>query len=124
MTIVIAFIGSRSPKIVMLQELLIIIYRKVFNQRVTVFKNDIEKGCKNVNDSPIFDIMRIAILMNLFDKVLNMLNRTVKYGKKEWSKVVWESAWAIEEHNWAYRKMFFRSTLFLKQVNENVSLLI
>ena len=100
------------------------IYRKVFNQRVTIFKNDIKKGCININDSPIFDIMRIAILMNLFDKVMNMLNRTVEYGKKEWSKVVWESAWAIEEQDWVYRKMFFRSTLFLKQVKENVSLLI
>ena len=42
----------------------------------------------NLYDSPIYDFLRVAIIYDLYDEVMRMINGTRIYSKNEWEKVV------------------------------------
>ena len=50
------------------------VYRKIFVQRFTVFNNDVDRCSNNTHKSPIFDILRVAIILGLYDRIRGMVN--------------------------------------------------
>ena len=57
------------------------IYKRVLCSISEVFNNDVRKGIENLNDSPIFEILRIAIMYKLYDEVMRMIRGTILLSK-------------------------------------------
>ena len=100
------------------------IYKKVLIYRATQFNNDIRSGIQNRYDSPIYDILRVSIMYNLYNDVMRMINGTILFTKYEWKKAVWQAAWRIEDEDWEYRSNLYRSTMTLKRISGEVAYLI
>ena len=69
------------------------IYRKILCLRARDFNNNIREGVENLNDSPIFDWLRISILFGLYETVMNMIFNAHFYPKNTWKEIVWKRAW-------------------------------
>ena len=98
--------------------------RRIFVNRAVVFMNDIQKGLLNEHDSPVFELLRVAQIYGLLKEVMNMAQGTHMFEKTTWRKMVWKSAWSIEDVDWRYRISYFHSTLILSKVMGNVKYLI
>ena len=94
------------------------IYKRIFIKRLHDFNSNIVKGCENVNKSPTFDILYIAIIFGLEVDVNIILTGTIFYTKAQWNRLVWAKAWEIENQDWYIRKTYFRSTKYLKITSE------
>ena len=95
------------------------IYKQVAIKRFHDFNNDIEAGCRNIYDSPIYDMLRVSMVMGLYEQVRNMIVAGHMYGKPIWRKIVWDRVWDIEKQDWELRVMHFRSTKLLNDVIGN-----
>ena len=89
------------------------IYKQVLILRTNEFCKDIEGNIINRHNSPIYDLLRIAMVYGIFDIVINMILRNNYYSKKEWSGLVWKRAWEIEDEDWSNRTDFFSSVIRL-----------
>ena len=58
------------------------IYRKTVLSRMYKFNENIADNVRDVNYSPIFDILRISIIYGLYNDVCRMLCGTVVYRHK------------------------------------------
>ena len=85
------------------------IYRIVFVQRTMHFNNNIAESMENVHDSPVFDILKTSITFGLYDFILNMVTRNHVYTKIQWKRIVWNRAWEIEDEDWQYGALFYKS---------------
>ena len=85
------------------------IYKRILKARANKFNSDIEKHSQNVSDSPIFDILRIAIVFNLYDVVMSMCINDHAYSKTQWKTIIWTRAWQVEDSDWQYGTIFFKS---------------
>ena len=72
------------------------IYKKVFKMRALVFNDDISQGRKNKFDSPIFDILCIAVIYGIYPIVMNCITDNHLYSKAKWKEMVWCRAWQID----------------------------
>ena len=84
------------------------LYKRVFKLRAIAFNEDIAKGTANTYDSPVFDILRIAIIFDVYNEIMNIITRGHWYSK-QWKKLIWARAWRIEDSDWQYGSYFFRS---------------
>ena len=101
-----------------------VIYKRVFKQRFLQYESDPIKGRANEYNSPIFDMIRISEIFGVTNDIRCMLDGTKFYNKAQWREKIWQCAWDIEDQDWDYRTMFFRSTLNLRKTMESVHLLI
>ena len=85
---------------------------------------NVKMGLENIHDSPIFDIMKTALIFDMLDDVMHMLHGTRVFDKSTWKRKVWSTAWENEEFDWRLRTTFFSSTINLKQVAGPLNYLI
>ena len=91
-------------------------YKDVLKYRCEVFNSDVEKYSKNEADSPIFEMLKSAILYGLYQEVLYMINTGCHFSKKEWSNLVWEKAWYVEELDRNFSRNFFETGTLLNDI--------
>ena len=58
-----------------------------------------EKGRRNENSSPIFEILSTCIQIGLYDVCMRMINTGCQFSKMEWKKLVWEKVWLMEDED-------------------------
>ena len=92
------------------------IYKEVFKARMHQFNSDICRHSENKQYSPIFDILKVAILYGLYNEVWRMINGTVIYSKQKWKEIVWSKSWVLEKESWRYASMFFNSSELICRV--------
>ena len=78
------------------------IYKRTFISRALSFNGDIAKGIANEYDSPVYDILRIAIIFDVYHVIMNVITRNHWYRKKQWKDMIWLRAWQIEDSDWQY----------------------
>ena len=85
------------------------IFKQVFKERANVFNENINECIQNHYDSPIFDMLRVALIFDIYDSVMNMTFRNHSYSKQQWKSKVWSRAWEIEDCDWRYGTLFHTS---------------
>ena len=100
------------------------IYKKIFIARSLQFDNNRDIGFENPNNSPCFDILKVAYLFQMYDDVMRMITGVVQYSKQMWRNLIWSRAWALENRDWAFRSEIFRASLTVKNLDNNVHYLI
>ena len=91
---------------------------KIFRQRLIKFCNDIENKRKNPYDSPIFDILNIALVFGVLGTIKAMSdgNRPI-VSKNAW--LIWERAWRLDDANWHASNTVLRENDLLKKTIGN-----
>ena len=92
------------------------LYRQVFVERLKQFHMDMASGLRNTYKSPIFDILRISIVLNLYDEIKGMALSGHIYGKQVWKRLVWGRINEIESEDWAYSVKYFDNTSLLRSI--------
>ena len=100
------------------------IYRKVLEERSRVFNTDVAKCSENGAHSPIFDMLKAAILYGLYQEVMYMINMGCQYSKAAWSRKVWDRAWDIEKNDRMYAQNFFVTGRLLNEIMAGTDYLI
>ena len=72
------------------------IYKNVFIKRTLIFMENVTDNLLNVHDSPVFDILKVALIYGLLDDILHMVSGTRVYDKITWRNKVWKIAWERE----------------------------
>ena len=98
--------------------------KKLLRHRSLLFSNDIENGLLNIFESPIFNILKYAMCFGLMREVMGAILGTAVYTKKQWSNLIWDKAWRIEDQDWEFRADFFKYTLRIEKVVGSVNYLI
>ena len=91
-------------------------YKDVLQKRCQTFNTDAERHSENVADSPIFEMLKCAILYGLYQEVLHMINIGCQFSKKQWSSLVWERAWSIENADRVYSNNLFEVGSLLNEI--------
>ena len=99
-------------------------YKDVLKHRCHTFNSDVDRHSKNDADSPIFEMLKSAILYGLYQEVLNMINMGCQFSKEEWSNLVWERAWSIERADRSFSKSFFEAGVLINDFMEESNHLI
>ena len=86
--------------------------RIVFNERVKQYINNNDFGRSNIHNSPIFEMLNVAARFGLLQQTLEMtLGYAEVLSKPEWSKLVWERGWNLDD-------LFWKSTMMLHKRND------
>ena len=64
------------------------------------FINDVEKSRMNANNSPVFDILKVAESVGILRECLNMILNGHLYPKEEWRRIVWSAIWKCEDEDY------------------------
>ena len=89
--------------------------RRVFNERVKCYINDRVKGTANVYCSPIYDLLNTAARFDLLQQVLEMsLGYSRQSTKAQWSKVVWQKGWELDDLYWRSAVIVHKSNDILR----------
>ena len=100
------------------------LYKRIFMARYEVFDQNREYGVENRLQSVTFDILRIADLFGLYEDIGHMLYGTKMYSKKQWRDIVWKKARDIDNQDWYYRTIFFKSTEHLGAIMDTIKPLV
>ena len=98
--------------------------KMIFVQRCIAFDRNIEDGLTNKFDSPIFNILRMALCFNLYNEVMRMVKGLAIFSKTQWSKMVWRKAWQVEDTDWFFRSSLLKYTLRLSKTMGDVCYLV
>ena len=102
-----------AKKLVSLRTLVIMqdesVYKQVLLLRTRQFCNNIEVIVANQHESPVFDMLRVALMYGIFEEVINMVIKKHYFSKNDWKKLVWPRPWIIEDEDWSFRTEFFSS---------------
>ena len=79
------------------------VYKKLLISRTHQFNDDIERHVVNEHHSPIFEMLRVAILFGLYLETVQMVFGIRAYSKVAWKNLVWGRAWSIEHDDWRTR---------------------
>ena len=90
------------------------IYKRVFKSRIIQFNSDIERYSGNECVSPIFDMLRISIIFYIYHMVMRMCTNDHVYSKSQWKSIIWTRAWQIEDSDWQYGTVFYKSLETIK----------
>ena len=101
-----------------------VIYKQLFVERFTQYDADPAKCSLNEFNSPIFDMIRVADIFGVLEDVRNMFQGIKYFSKEQWKQRIWKCAWDIEDQDWGYRTIFFKSTVNLRKTMGSVHLLI
>ena len=90
----------------------------MLRHRLQQFIGNTEACIRNEHQSPIFDILRIAQIYDIFNDTIRIVNGTLYISKNMWRRKVWESAWQLEDRDWVMRAQYFGNPyLFCKTIN-------
>ena len=92
--------------------------RAMLSQRARKFYGNRASSKLNVNDSPMFEMFDVAERLNLIDTCFNMIMNGHTYSKKGWSKIVWESAWNLEDEEYQISRGQLRNEKLLFKIIE------
>ena len=81
---------------------------------------NIPESVLNRHDSPVFDILKVALVFGLVDDIMHMIAGTRFYEKSEWKNKVWSLAWGIEDTDWRLKISHFKSIKALHEVSGEV----
>ena len=84
------------------------------------FMENIPEGIINQRDSPVFDILKVALVFGLLDDIMHMIAGTRFYEKNVWKSKVWKIAWDIEDQDWRIKITLFKSIRTLHEVSGKV----
>ena len=77
------------------------ICKRILKTRAQKYCDEINACEINANDSPIFDIMKVAREAGLLNEVMNMIMNGHYYSKEQWKGLVWQNIWKLEDSNCA-----------------------
>ena len=100
------------------------IYKRVFTQCMADYNNNIDACRINEFKSPTFYMLRVAEIFGLYDKVVEMIQGTKFYDKKQWKDMIWSRAWNIENNDWRIRAILFKNTKLLSATMSTVKQMI
>ena len=86
--------------------------------RTNQYNEDQRKGRLNEWDSPYFDILNVAVRINLLDTCLNILLNGHYHEKQVWSRIVWEDVWNLEDEEYQLCKPQLSRDKLLFQIIE------
>ena len=86
--------------------------RRIFAARFKVFASDINKHARNQFMSPIFDMLTISIIFELFNTIGNALATGMVPSKKMWADLAWTKAWRMEDKLWASNGILNGDSIF------------
>ena len=93
--------------------------KRILISCVNSFNADRAKGTLNLCNTPIYELCNIASRVNLLDTCLNMVLNGHYYGKKLWSRMVWEKVWILEDEEiQIYRAQIGSEKLLFKIVEK------
>ena len=95
-----------------------IVHKEVFRYRLKQFINNPIVCIKNEHNSPIFEMLRVAYIYDVFNDIVKMTNGTHYFSKEGWSRTVWENAWLVEDTDWDIRIRYFEITKLYKDIEE------
>ena len=98
------------------------VYRKLMIKRFECFVNDSFIACRNEHHSPIYDILRVAIMFNMMGIVARMIRGTHFYSKGWWKREVWRNAWLKDNNDWMNTAPLFRDTYYLNSVLDDTTM--
>ena len=98
--------------------------KKLFISRAAQFTRNTDQCVRNQHDSPVFDILKVALILGLFDSVMRMVTGIQVYDKSTRRRIVWNSAWEVEDEDWRIRVSFFNTTSILAKTMGTVKYLI
>ena len=84
------------------------IYKKIFLSRMRYFISNQDVAIRNEYFSPIFEMMKIAIIYGLYEEVKRMVTHCNTYSKKGWKNIVQDRAWVLEDADWQNRVNIFK----------------
>ena len=96
------------------------LYRVIFVKRTIKFMENITEGVLNRHDSPVFDLLKVALMFELVDDIMHMIAGTRFYEKSVWKNKVWSIAWGIEDQDWRLKISYFKSIKTLHEVSGEV----
>ena len=73
--------------------------KRILRARANDFSNNVERGRRSENSSPIYEIMSTSIQAGLYDIRMRMINNGCYLSKFEWKKLVWEKIWLMEDED-------------------------
>ena len=94
-------------------------HKKVLKQRINKFQQSPEECIVNRYESPLYDILRIAVIYEMYDCIVHMANGTHYFSKETWKGMVWTKAWVIEDRDWNYRTRYFNCTKLYTEISDH-----
>ena len=102
---------SRMPVIPVIQvPSTIFLPRYLFYRRLIQCNEDMTESKLNACISPVYNIIKAAILFRLYDDAMGMILGTKVFCKQQWKVKVWSNAWEIEKQDWNIRTELFTVT--------------
>ena len=92
--------------------------KRILVSGVNAYNADRAKGSLNLYNSPVYELCNIAGRVNLLDICLNMVLNGHFYNKKQWSRMVWEKVWILEDEEIQLYRTQITSEKLLFQVAE------
>ena len=77
-----------------------VVCKKILIIGTNKFINDVEKSRMNANNSPVFDILKVAESVGILRECLNMILNGHIYPKEEWRRIVWSAIWKCEDEDY------------------------
>ena len=93
------------------------IFKRIVKVRSVQFNNNMMAGMENEHDSPVFDILRVSVIFNMYDIIMNMVHHDHIYNKVQWRKMVWQRAWEVEDNDWQFSVIFHNTMSLLNMTN-------
>ena len=69
----------------------------VFIQRAMQFNTNIRNSAENGYDSPVYEIIRTAVLFCIY--IMSMVTKNHVYIKMQWKRIVLTRAWEMEDED-------------------------
>ena len=77
------------------------VIKKIFELRLNVFRDNLTESRKNRYNSPIFNLLDVAITFGVFNAIQDMISGKIPVAsKRAWSNLIWDRAWKLEDANW------------------------
>ena len=93
------------------------IYKVIFVKRALEFMQNVPENLVNKYDSPVYDILKVALMYGLLEDIMHMIAGTRYFDKITWRNRVWKKAWEVEDHDWRMKTTYFKSIQTLKEVS-------
>ena len=98
--------------------------RQLFKQRAIDFNEDIQKGMINKFRSPTYEILKISVNFGVYNLIMRHLFNQEACTKIEWKKLIWRTAWNLEDSYWDMMYPLQKQCFFLLKTIRNPHYLV
>ena len=90
------------------------LYKKILQAGAARYNLDRNKGMRNENDSPIFDLLNVCREVGIFDTCMNTIENGHYFSKEMWRSLVWSAVWSREDNDVhiSYTQLAVRPRMF------------